>query len=361
MTHRDEADRPDAPVVVGVSFEPDASAAAAPTGRLLEELGTRLASAHPRVSWSVQRVPAPPAPPTEGPVPVSTLLARGRSLLLAEDLDVIVVLTGADLEFRGRPVSAHVSPVQQSIVLSTAQVPPARLAEEAASLVAALFELDDQPDGDHPVLRQLASSVPNSVEGPRFALHAIGRNTRLLFTLVKANRPWLLTLHLSRTLVGAFAAAFVAVVTPDFWLLADRMSPLRLCLITLLVLAVVCGVLVVGGGLRERAPSRRARRTVLLHNAAVWVSVGIGVTTLYVGLVGANLAVTLIVLPWRLVAQTVGHPVGLDAMLRVGALTGVVALVGSAFGAGLEDDDDVHAATYTGSDDARFLDVERPA
>lgn len=360
VTHLDDPDHPDAPVVVGVSLECDTSTLAVPRDQLLEELAKLLASAHPRIPWRVHEVHAAAAPRVQGPVPVSTVLARGRSVLLAEDLDVVVVLTDVPLEFRGRPVSAHVSPVQQSIVLSTAQVPPSRLAEEAASLVSALFELDDQPDGEHPVLRQLASSVPGDVEGPRFAVQTLGRNAVLLFTLVKANRPWLLTLHLSRTLVGAFAAAFVAVVTPDFWLLADRMSPLRLSMITLLVLAVACGVLVVGGDLRERAPSRRARRTVLLHNTAVWLSVGIGVATLYAGLVSANLAVTLIVLPWRLVAQTVGHSVGLEDMLRVGALTGVVALVGSAFGAGLEDDDDVHAATYTGSDDARFLDVEPP-
>ena len=99
---------------------------------------------------------------------------------------------------------------------------------------------------------------------------------------------------------------------------------------------------------------------MLLHNIAVWISVAIGVTTLYLGLVATDLAVTAIVLPTRLLAETLGHPARLETVLRVGALTGAVALVGSAFGAGLEEDEDVHTATYTGSDDARYADVERP-
>ncbi len=326
----------------------------------LDQLGRRLTAAHPVVDWDVRQTRGRRSEPAPGAsAPVSTLLAHGRTMLLADDLDVALVLTDAPVDLRGRRVAAHVSPVQQAIVLSVRDTEPGNLADEAASLVTSLLELDDAPADEHEVLRQLASSMPSEVDGSVFVTRALRGNLRLLLTMIRANRPWLLTLHLSRTLVGAFAAAFVAVVTPDFWMLADRMSTLRLALITVLVLGATCVVLVVGGGLRERPPSRRARRTVLLHNTAVWTSVGIGVVTLFAGLVCANLAVTLAVLPWGLVAQTVGHPVGLGTMLQVGALTGVVALVGSAFGAGLEDDEDVHAATYTGSDDARFADVDR--
>jgi uncharacterized membrane protein len=178
----------------------------------------------------------------------------------------------------------------------------------------------------------------------------------VLVGMVHANRPWLLAVRLSRTLVGAFAATAIAIVTPDVWMLADRMQPLRLAAIAVLVLLSTVAVLVIGGGLRERAPSRKVRRTVLIHNTAVWVSVTLGVVTMYAGLVLASLAVTLLVLPWDLVADTVAHPVGWDTMLRVGALASVVALVGSAFGAGLEEDAAVQRATYTGSDDAEYLD-----
>jgi len=344
-------------VVVGVS------AAAAPSydGRadaLATELATRLRTEHPSVGWDVRRLPDAEAGHLSRSPSVAALMARGRNALLAGDLDVVLVLSDTVPELRGRPVASHVSPVQQVAVLHVRPAGPDP-ADEASRLVAAVVGVDEDPDGQE-LLRQLASTVPADADGADLVRRTVTGNLRLLVALVRGNRPWRMTLHLSRTLTGAFAASFLAVVTPDFWLLADRMSATRLVLVTLLVLGVLCGVLVVGGGLRERAPSRAARRTVLLHNVAVWVSVAIGVGTLYLGLVAADLAVTGVVLPLRLLRETLGHPAGLDTVLRVGALTGAVALVGSAFGAGLEDDEDVHTATYTGSDDARYADVEKP-
>ena len=322
---------------------------------LVDELASRLRHGHPGVDWDVRRVRDAGAGRALRSTSVSALMSRGRIALLAGDVDVMLVLTDTVPELRGRPVTAHVSPVQQVAVLHVGSG-DADLAAEAERLVAAVVDLDDEPD-DQELLRQLASSVPPGADGAGLVRRTLVGNLRLLFTLIRGNRPWLMTLHLAKTLTGAFAASFLAVVTPDFWLLADRMSTTRLVLLTLGVLAVLCAVLVVGGGLRERAPSPKAQRAVLLHNAAVWISVAIGVVTLYVGLVCADLVVTAVVLPGRLLDETVGHPVGLDTVLRVGSLVGAVALVGSAFGAGLEADEDVHTATYTGSDDARYADV----
>jgi uncharacterized membrane protein len=343
-------------VVVGVST------AAAPSydGRadaLVTELAARLRTLHPSVGWDVRHVSDPGTGHLSRSPSVASLMARGRNVLLAGDLDVVLVLVDSVPELRGRPVTSHVSPVQQVAVLHV-RPGDTSTAAEADRLVAAVVGLDEEPD-DQELLRQLASAAPAGAQGADLVRRTVTGNLRLLVTLVRGNRPWLMTLHLSRTLTGAFAASFLAVVTPDFWLLADRMSATRLVLLTLAVLGVLCGVLVIGGGLRERAPSRAARRAVLLHNVAVWVSVAIGVGTLYLGLVAADLAVTAVVLPLRLLRETLGHPAGVDTVLRVGALTGAVALVGSAFGAGLEDDEDVHTATYTGSDDARYADVER--
>jgi hypothetical protein len=344
-------------VVVGVSTSL-APSYADRAQRLLPALATGLRERYPAAEWDVRLVADTQARSSAAGPSVSSLMTRGRRLLLAGDLDVALVLSDREPTLRGRPVAAHVSPVQQTAVMFVAD-PDVPVVEEALGLVADAVGLDGTPDEDAPrLLAQLASSVPRDVRGAHFVRRAVGDNLGLLVALVRANRPWLMTLHLSRTLTGAFAASFLAVVTPDFWLLADRMGPVRLTVITLLVLAVLCGVLVIGGGLRERAPNRTARRAVLLHNTAVWVSVAIGVTTLYAGLVAANLAVTGLVLPVRLLTESLGHHAGIGTVVRVGMLTAAVALVGSTFGAGLEDDDDVHTATYTGSDDARYSDVE---
>jgi hypothetical protein len=70
------------------------------------------------------------------------------------------------------------------------------------------------------------------------------------------------------------------------------MGPLRLGVVTVAMLGLLCAVLVLGGNLREHVTSDRVRRAVLLHNAAVWTCVAIGVLALYAGLLITNLLVS---------------------------------------------------------------------
>ncbi len=310
-------------VVVGVCLDPDLPAPDA--ARLARDLQRALAGAHPGLDWSVRPVCAsggdgrPDAGAVDvgaadpGPVDAGAMLARGRRVLLAEDLDVVVLVTGRALALHGRPVAGHSSPVQQSIVLSLPglDVEHEPLAAAAARLVSGLLESERPGEGSTHVLRELAAEEGQGRHGLAWALRTLTGSTRLLVRMVLASRPWLLAARLSRTLVGAFAAAAIAIVTPDVWMLADSMEPLRLGAIAVLVLIATSGVLVIGGGLRERAPSHRVRRTVLIHNAAVWVSVVLGVGTLFAGLVVASLGVTLLVLPWGAGRQDRRAPRGL--------------------------------------------------
>jgi uncharacterized membrane protein len=347
-------------VVVGLYVEPGASHAA---GTLAHEVERALVEAHPGLTWTVRAVEAVGTVGSGGEVDApagadaGSLLARAREVLLAEDLDVAVLVTDRDVRLNGRPVAAQTSPVQQSVVVSLPGLGPTDTpATAVADLVCRLLEAERPGEGSARVLRELAAEQGRERSRMWFTLRTLSGSARLLARMVLANRPWLLAARLTRTLVGAFAGTVVAIVTPDVWMLADRMEPVRLAGIAILVLVATTGVLVIGGRLRERAPSGRVRRTVLIHNTAVWVSVTLGVGTLFAGLVVASLATVLLVLPWGLVAETVGHSVGWSTMLRVGALASVVALVGSAFGAGLEDDAAVQRAAYTGSDDAEYLD-----
>ncbi len=296
---------------------------------------------------------------------VSEAMGEARGALLRADADVALLVTDRPLSLHGRQVRAHTSPVQRCAVLSVAQSRPPvpgpddGPAPELTSLVGELLDLDGD-EGDRAVLAALAEDdVPPGAAGGRDRAEARWRRsllgeTRQLLGQVAASRPWLMTLHLSRSLVGASAAAFLAIVTPDFWMLADRLSVARLVLIPVLVLVAGVAVLVVGGGLRERPGPGRSRRTVRQHNAAVWLGVGLGVLTLFGVLVLASLAITLVVLPGSLVAGAIGHHAGWATMTRIGIVTAIVSLVGSVFGAGLEDDEDVQEATFTGSDDVRF-------
>ena len=161
-------------VVVGVST----SAAPAYDGQadeLVDRLTTRLRERHAAVDWEVRRVRDPGAVRPRRSASVSALMARGRVALLAEDLDVVLVLSDVVPDLRGRPVAAHVSPVQQVAVLHVESAPD--LTDEAARLVAAVVDLDDEP-GDEELLRQLASSLPPGADDASLVRRGVHRSRR---------------------------------------------------------------------------------------------------------------------------------------------------------------------------------------
>jgi hypothetical protein len=346
QTLSDLAPRPAVDVLVLLDSRDEPAAGLEP-GTVAALLGDRC----PAATWRV-RTETPDRPPApEHAHRVAELMAEARGHLLAADADVVVLVTDRRVVLHGRRVRSHASPVQQAAVLSTATQPRrashgtvAELEGMVVDLVVDLLDLEGDERG-----------------APASPRRRLGRGARQVVGRVVASRPWLMTVHLSRTLVGASAAAFLAVVTPDFWVLADRLSLVRLGLISTLVLLAGVLVLVVGGGLRERPTPGTSRHSVRLHNTAVWLSVGLGVLSLFAVLVLANLAITLLVLPDSLVAGAVGHSVGWPTMTRIGVVTAIVSLVGSVFGAGLEEDEDVQDATFGGSDDVRFAEDLQPA
>lgn len=327
---------------------PELSATAA------QDLAAALDTRFVEASWRVRSLPAPQEPAPGTVARAATVLHEAREVLLREDADVVVVITDRALELHGRRVRSHDSPVQQCAVLSVAdrtEETSGLPVRELTDLVAALLNLEGGTQDRETLAWVAADDEPVPVTGARrrglgWRLRVLGRGSLLLVRQVHAAQPWLMTVHLSRTLVGASAAAFLAVVTPDFWMLADRMGVGRLVLLSVLVLFAGVGVLVLGGNLRERPEGDRSHRAVLLHNTAVWISVGIGVLSLFAVLVSACVVLTQLVLPRGLVESTVGHPVHWPTMTRIGVLTAIVSLVGSVFGAGLEEDDEIREATF---------------
>lgn len=355
--------RPVVDVLVQLDAPPESTEAVARPDALARLLDERF----PAARWAVRVEPAPRS--AEQRQRVSEAMGEARRALLGAGVDLVVLVTDRRLFLHGRQVRAHTSPVQRCAVLSLGEgrgassVGRGDLGAEVVSLIGELLDLSGDAR-DAPVVASLADDGLGHPTGDQQAVDPARprrspfAETRQLLGQVAASRPWLMTLHLSRSLVGASAAAFLAIVTPDFWMLADRLSVARLVLISVLVVLSGVAVLVIGGGLRERPGPERSRRSVRQHNAAVWLGVGLGVLTLFAVLVLASLAITLVVLPGSLVAGAIGHPAGWATMTRIGIVTAIVSLVGSVFGAGLEDDEDVQEATFTGSDDVRFAEDE---
>jgi hypothetical protein len=119
--------------------------------------------------------------------------------------------------------------------------------------------------------------------------------------------------------------------------------------------AAVVMTLVVGAGLWERMPARRAaRKQVILFNLATVATVLFGVLVLYLALFALNVLGALLLLPEGPVRAVTGEPVGLLDRVELAWLTTSLATVGGALGAGLETDEAVREAAYGYSPDAEL-------
>jgi hypothetical protein len=313
-------------------------------------LATELTAAHPEVTWAVVVVEdglvQPPADDGE-------IVAAARDRLLAEDWDLVLVLTDLPLELARRPVIAHASPLHGVGLLSLPALGAVglhrRALQTALGLIRVLLadgEGDDGADMGRR-LRELATDPAESDEGVRFTARVLTGNLRLLLGMVRANQPWRLTGRLSRALTAAIAAGVFALVTSDIWRLADRFGWVRLSAVAVGSVVAIAVTLIAGAGLWERAPHRRVRKQVALFNLATTATVVIGVLSLYLALFVLAFAGALLLVVRPLFAQGLGHAVHLSDYLELAWLTSSLATVGGALGAGLESDEAVREAAYT--------------
>jgi ABC-type Mn2+/Zn2+ transport system permease subunit len=96
----------------------------------------------------------------------------------------------------------------------------------------------------------------------------------------------------------------------------------------------------------EKPESADERERAALYNSATLVTLTIGVAIFHVGLFILLLVTAWWTLPPQMVADNIGHPVGLTTMLLMAWLVAAVATLGGALGSGMEDDEAVKTAAY---------------
>src|SRR6202021_2634835 len=109
-------------------------------------------------------------------------------------------------------------------------------------------------------------------------------NLTLISGMVTANRPWRLSLRLSRALTGAVAAGVFGLVTADIWRLSDAYGWPGLAGTALVSVCATVVTLIVGAELWEPMVARAVRKQVILFNIVTVITVLIGVTVLYAAL-----------------------------------------------------------------------------
>jgi len=348
---------PDPHIVLGIVGDPGAAfslASELADAGLESELNVRL----PGARWCIEtvegRLVQPPATDAE-------IVKAARRTLLDRGWDVVICLTDLPLHVEQRPVVAHANPVRNVAIVSVpalgARGARHRIRETIVRLLVRLIAGSTELHGDHahgmggPSRRVTVQRVRELGSDPAdeaffYTARVLTGNLTLISGMVAANRPWRLSLRLSRALTGAVAAGVFGLVMADIWRLSDAYGWLRLAGTALVSIGATVATLIIGAELWEPIVSRAVRKQVILFNIVTVITVMIGVTVLYAALYVLALAAAFwFVLP-QIWGTQVGHPASLRDYFELAWLISSLAMIGGALGAALEPDEAVRAAAY---------------
>ena len=324
---------------------------------LTSQLSAQLSPGRWAVSLVVDRLVQPPAT-------LNDLIVAARRRMLAEGWHLAVCVTDLPLQTRSRPVVAHASATHGVAVLSLPALGAVRVSKRASRaivrLISALVGDFGTPsvDGSEAGVRDVASGVAERLRelgdrtmtddrGIGFLAHVVTGNARLLVGMLRANRPWQLTLGLSRALVGATGAGVFALISADIWRIGLGLQVWRLVVVAMAASLAAALALVFGAGLWERPADNLAREQVALFNVVTVMTVLIGVGSLYIVFFGAMCAVAFLLLPAGAVEEVTRHHPTSATYLVLAWLATSIATLGGALGAGLESEEAVREAAYT--------------
>ncbi|MDX3525752.1 hypothetical protein P1P75_04705 [Streptomyces sp. ID05-39B] len=354
--------------VVALLADPDAPTEIAQ--RLAQTLPTRLADKSGQGRrFEVEVVSEPFTSGSEDP---PTLMRRIMDRSSAENWDIVVALTDLPLHSHGHKLVVHLSHKRGLALLSLPSLGGLRLQTRARRAVeeAVLGLADPRATGaEGPRLGPFAGHLTPVHPGPvgeeetpdlRYVVSGARGYLRVLFGMVRANRPWRLVPGLSRALAAALATGAIATVNSTVWNLSGALSAPRLVIAMVGSIALMIGWLIVDAQLWHRSAegSPEARRTARLYNASTVVTVGIGVLVCYAGLMVINLVWALFILNDRVFASMTRTPLHAAEYVTLSWFVASVATVGGALGSGLESDEAIRAAAYSKREQERRLTLQ---
>jgi hypothetical protein len=328
--------------------------------RLLDELRAR----YPGTSWRVESRSEALAKSSG-----VDLVQLSRKLMLYQGWQLAVCLTDLPLTVGRRPVTAHASRSLGVGVISVAALGALAIQERLlAAMLSVIKVLLQGPDSgvgvDVERPRRVRAVLPKRLREARQLVTPVGRvdvpaddtvrfvtatgsgNLRQLLGVVRANRPWLLIVSLSRAMVGALGAGAFGLTSPPVWWIADALDAPRVFTMTFGSLLALSLTLIIGHRLWEHSPSPEARRRVNLINLATVLTVAIGLLTLYVGLLAVTITCAVAFIPSDVLARQIQHGVSAGDYLGIGVVVSSLATLGGALGAALESDLTVREAAF---------------
>ncbi|RRO14197.1 DUF2267 domain-containing protein [Saccharopolyspora rhizosphaerae] len=325
--------------------------------RLAEELPDELRDKVADVDWQVRASSEGLPLSEEGTIEIA---AKASEMGRSDRWDLLICLT--DLP-RIDPAGTVVAEADASSGAALASVPAIgsiRLLPYARRVVVHLVGLlareslrlttkGDYHAGAWGVFGTRVRQVPSHHEDIDANLVLPGRlgRMRLLFGMVRDNRPWRLVLGLSRAVAAAAGTAAFGVFFPSIWTLSDSLAAPRLVLINFFAVAVMAGWLVVHNSLWERPGRSAGVHKTRIYNAATALTVTVGVICMYALLFAVTTLGAAIVISPEYLGTQLGHPAGALDYLGLSWLASSMGTVAGALGSSLETEAAVRRATYS--------------
>jgi hypothetical protein len=309
----------------------------------------------PGTDWLVGTVTAPLVGDEQ--VDVAGMVEIVRPHLTGRDWDIGVFLTDLPRRAEVSPVIAEVSPTDHVALVSLPALGSLRLTRRAARAVAGVIGLltasDDGPGGALPAVIGHRLTGPAAGDGPpgrpapdRYVLSGPLGRLRLVAGMVRANRPWRLFTTLSRALAGVFATAAYGLINNTSWDVAAALGIWRQVLIAVLSVAALTAWIIIDHELWERPKGDLPRARARLYNLVTVLTIAAGVLFLYVMIFVTVFGVSALLVAPSVLADTVQRPADVTEYLSLTWFVSSIAMIGGAFGSGLEDDGTVRMAAY---------------
>ncbi|MFK4098509.1 hypothetical protein ACI2L1_00190 [Streptomyces sp. NPDC019531] len=311
--------------------------------RLDRELATR-------ITWHIDTVTIPLVP--EEQAGVDDIADVIDAQLEDKHWDIGIFLTDLPRRARLDAVSAEIDASHRVALVSLPALGFRRLRPRVkAAVVGVTGRLLTEAAEPHDKLAGNGhwDEAPGHDAGPdRWIVPGLRGHIRLIGGMVRANRPWQLFTSLSRALAGVFATAAISFFNSTTWQVALRAGVWQQILITVLSTVALTVWIIVDHGLWERpgdrVPGHHSARYP--YNLITFITIALGVISLYAVLYLTLAALSFLILGPTAFGRIAGQPTGPADHFWLAWFIASVAIVGGAFGTGLEADEAVRNAAY---------------
>ena len=170
---------------------------------------------------------------------------------------------------------------------------------------------------------------------------------RLIAGMVRCNRPLRLLPALSSCMAAAVATGGFGIFYASIWNMSDALSSQRLAMISIFVVTAFSIWLIGHNGLWNPLKGADHQMRSGLDNIATAITVGVGVTVMYLVTWAILLAVTLAVVNTDYLAGDVGHSVNFFNYVDIAWLASALGMMGGALGLNFDSESAIREATYT--------------